>query len=178
MPKSTMTQKERYFKKLEEQQQAAAAAAAAAEPPRTTGSVRSNDTDSKTTGVFANFGVYHEQLGAVMIPNGTDVGYIRRKQMNFNNSAGELSEGQQILVVKQATSNAIIDFIEAVTQNMVNYGERTLEITPVNVTELTEDTVVINFFNKYQYAIVLVNTNAEREGTVEVNKENIAALFA
>ena len=172
--KSTKSQKDLFFAKLAQQQEAQAEVQS-----HTTGSViRNNNSDDKTTGVFANFGVYHEQLGAVMIPNGTDVGYIRRKQMNFNNSAGELSEGQQILVVKQATSNAIIDFIEAVTQNMVNYGERTLEITPVNVTELTEDTVVINFFNKYQYAIVLVNTNAEREGTVEVNKENIAALFA
>ena len=172
--KSTKSQKDLFFAKLAQQQEAQAAVQS-----HTTGSaVRSNNTDDKLTGIFANFGVYHEQLGAVMIPNGTDVGYIRRKQMNFNNSAGELSEGQQILAVKQATSNAIIDFIEAVAQNMVNHGERTLEITPVNVTELTEDTVVINFFNKYQYAIVLVNTNAEREGTVEVNKESIAALFA
>lgn len=172
--KSIKSQKDLFFAKLAQQQEAQAAVQS-----HTTGSVvRSNNTDNKSIGIFANFGVYHEQLGAVMIPNGTDVGYIRRKQMNFNNSAGELSEGQQILAVKQATSNAIIDFIEAVAQNMVNHGERTLEITPVNVTELTEDTVVINFFNKYQYAIVLVNTNAEREETVEVNKESIAALFA
>ena len=102
MPKSTLSQKELFFRKLEEQQrqqEAAAAATPAAEPPRTTGSVRSNE-DSKTTGVFVNQGIYHPSLGVIALSYGVDAGYIARKPMKFNSSNGELSEGQQMLAAK------------------------------------------------------------------------------
>ena len=88
MPKTTMTQKELYFKKLEERQRQQEAAAAATEPPpRTTGGSvpRSND-ESKTSGVFVNQGVYHPTLGVIALSYGIDAGYIARKPLKFSNT--------------------------------------------------------------------------------------------
>ena len=182
MPKSTMTQKERYFKKLEEQQQAAAAAAAAeppAEPPRTSGSARSNDTETKTSGVFVNQGVYHPSLGVIALSYGVDAGYIARKTLKFNSSNGELSEGQQALAAKQAISQAYTDMVQSLALDMLKNGTRDLDITPENIGELTDNPVVINLFTKCQLGITLVNTNVDKDDSnVEVNQENLANLFA
>ena len=176
MPKSTMSQKELYFKKLEEQQQQAAAAAAA-EPPRTTGSVRSND-ESKTSGVFVNQGVYHPSLGVIALSYGVDAGYIARKPMKFN-SNGELSEGQQALAAKQAISQAYTGMIQDLALTMLENGTRDMEITPENIGELTDNPVVINLFNKCQLGITLVNTNVDKDTVgMDINQESLANLFA
>ena len=181
MPKSTMSQKELFFKKLEEQQrQQEAAAAAATEPPRTTGSIRSNDTDSKTTGVFVNQGVYHPSLGVIALSYGVDAGYISRKPMKFNNTSGELSEGQQGLAAKQAISQAYTDVIKNLAQNMLDTGTRDIDVTPENIGELTDNPVVINLFVKHQLGITLVNTNVDKDdaSVVDINKAELANLFA
>ena len=183
MPKSTKSQKELYFQKLEEQQrqqEAAAAAAAASEPPRTTGSVRSNnDTDSKTSGVFVNQGVYHPSLGVIALTNGTDAGYIARKAMKFNSANGELSEGQQALAAKQAVSQAYTGMIQDLALTMLKDGVRDMEVTPENIREITDSQVLINLFTKCQLGVTLVNTNVDRDkDDVDINQENLASLFA
>ena len=184
MPKSTMTQKELYFKKLEQQRQreeeeAAAAAASESTPPRTTGSVRSNnDTDSKS-GVFVNQGVYHPSLGVIALTNGADAGYIARKAMKFNSSNGELSEGQQALAAKQAVSQAYTGMIQDLALTMLKNGTRDMEVTPENIREITENPVLINLFTKCQLGVTLVNTNVDKDkDDVDINQENLANLFA
>ena len=179
MPKSTKSQKELYFKKLEEQQRQQEAEAAAAEPPRTTGSVRSNDTHSKTSGVFVNQGVYHPSLGVIALSYGVDAGYIARKAMKFNSSSGELSEGQQVLAAKQAISQAYTGMVQGIALGMLKNGTRELDITPENIGELTDNPVVINLFTKCQLGLTLVNTNVERDDAgVEINQNTLASLFA
>ena len=179
MPKSTKTQKELYFERLQQQQEEAAAAAAAAEPPRTTGSVRSNDTDSKTTGVFVNQGIYHPTLGVIALSYGVDAGYIARKPMKFNSSNGELSEGQQLLAAKQAISQAYTGMVQSLALDMLKNGTRDTEITPENIGELTDNPLLINLFNKCQLGITLVNTNVDLgDSSPDINQENLANLFA
>ena len=180
MPKTTMSQKERYFTKLEEQQQAAAEAAAAAEPPRTTGSARSNnDTETKTTGVFVNQGIFHPTLGVIALSYGVDAGYIARKPMKFNSSSGELSEGQQVLAAKQAISQAYTGLVQEIALDMLGNNTRDMEITPENIRHLTDSMVLINLFNKCQLGITLVNTNVERDDAVDnINQDTLANLFA
>ena len=182
MPKSTMSQKELFFKKLEEQQQQQqeAAAAASAEAARTTGSIRSNDTDnSKTTGVFVNQGVYHPTLGVIALSYGVDAGYIARKAMKFNSSSGELSEGQQVLAAKQAISQAYTGLLQSLALDMLKNNTRDMEITPENIREITENPVLINLFTKCQLGITLVNTNVDKDkDDVDINQENLANLFA
>ena len=141
MPKSTKSQKELYFQKLEEQrrqqEEAAAAAAASSEPERTTGSVRSNnDTDSKS-GIFVNQGVYHPSLGVIALTNGTDAGYIARKAMKFNSANGELSEGQQALAAKQAVSQAYTGLVQSIALDMLKNLEPLVHVV-VTVTIRTE----------------------------------------
>ena len=183
MPKSTKSQKELYFQKLEEQrrqqEEAAAAAAASSEPERTTGSVRSNnDTDSKS-GVFVNQGVYHPSLGVIALTSGTDAGYIARKAMKFNSNGGELSEGQQALAAKQAISQAYTGMIQDLALTMLKDGTRDMEITPENIREITENPVLINLFTKCQLGVTLVNTNVDKDkDDVDINQENLANLFA
>ena len=176
MPKSTKSQKEIFFEKLEQQQQEAAAAA---EPPRTTGSVRSNDTDSKTTGVFVNQGVYHPTLGVIALSYGVDAGYIARKAMKFNSSNGELSEGQQALAAKQAISQAYTGLVQDIALDMLSSGTRDIDITPENIKEFTDNQVVINLFNKCQLGATLVNTNVDKDdANVDINQASLANLFA
>ena len=180
MPKSTKSQKELYFERLQQQrEEAAAAAAGSSEPPRTTGSARSNnDTETKTTGVFVNQGVYHPSLGVIALSYGVDAGYIARKAMKFNNN-GELSEGQRILATKQAVSQAYTGMIQDLSLTMLKDGIRDAEITPENIREITENPVLINLFTKYQLGIVLVNTGVDRDdANVDINQENLANLFA
>ena len=182
MPKSTLSQKELFFRKLEEQQrqqEAAAAATPAAEPPRTTGSVRSNDTDSKTTGVFVNQGVFHPSLGVIALTYGTDAGYIARKTLKFNSSGGELSEGQQALMAKQAISQAYTGLVQNLALTMLEEGIRSVDITPENIGDFTDNPVLITLFNKCQLGVTLVNTNVDKdEDNVHVNQESLANLFA
>ena len=179
MPKSTMSQKELFFKKLEEQQRQQQEAAAATEPPRTSGSVRSNDTDSKTTVVFVNQGVYHPSLGVIALSYGVDAGYISRKPMKFNNTSGELSEGQQGLAAKQAVSQAYTGMVQSLAQGMLDTGTRAIDVTPENIGELTDNPVVINLFTKCQIGITLVNTNVDKgDANVDINQESLANLFA
>ena len=174
MPKSTMSQKELFFKKLEEQQQQQEAAAAA----RTTGAIRSNDTDSKTTGVFVNQGVYHPSLGVIALSYGVDAGYIARKALKFN-SNGELSEGQQALMAKQVISQAYTGMIQSVALDMLKEGTRSVDITPENIRDFTDNPVIINLFSKCQLGITLVNTNVDKdEDNVDINQESLANLFA
>ena len=180
MPKSSMSQKERFFKRLEEQQQAAAAAAAT-EPPRTTGSggsVRSNDTETKTTGVFVNQGIYHPSLGVIALSYGVDAGYIARKTLKFNSNGGELSEGQQALAAKQAVSQAYTGLVQEIALTMLKDGTREAEITPENIRSLTDSMVLINLFNKCQLGITLVNTNVDKDTDVEFDQDGLAELFA
>ena len=180
MPKSSMSQKERFFKRLEEQQQAAAAAAAT-EPPRTTGSggsVRSNDTETKTTGVFVNQGIYHPSLGVIALSYGVDAGYIARKTLKFNSNGGELSEGQQALAAKQAVSQAYTGLVQEIALTMLKDGTREAEITPGNIRSLTDSMVLINLFNKCQLGITLVNTNVDKDTDVEFDQDGLAELFA
>ena len=183
MPKTTMTQKELYFKKLEEQQrqqEAAAAAAATEPPPRTTGGSvpRSND-ESKTSGVFVNQGIYHPSLGVIALSYGVDAGYIARKPMKFNSSNGELSEGQQILAAKQAVSQAYTSLVQELALTMLENGTRDLDITPENIGELTDNPMLINLFTKCQLGVTLVNTNVDKDtvGT-DINPAELANLFA
>ena len=176
MPKSTKSQKELYFEKLQQQQEAAAAVA---EPPRTSGSVRSNDTDSKTTGVFVNQGVYHPTLGVIALSYGVDAGYIARKAMKFNSSNGELSEGQQALAAKQAISQAYTGLVQDIALDMLSSGTRDIDITPENIQEFTDNQVVINLFNKCQLGVTLVNTNVDKDdANVDINQASLANLFA
>ena len=180
MPKSTKSQKELYFQKLEEQrrQQEEAAAAAASEPERTTGSARSNNEDSSKSGVFVNQGVYHPSLGVIALSYGVDAGYIARKAMKFNNN-GELSEGQRILATKQAVSQAYTGMIQDLSLTMLKDEIRDMEVTPENIHDLTDSPVLINLFTKYQLGIVLVNTGVDRDdANVDINQENLANLFA
>ena len=180
MPKSTKSQKELYFERLQQQREEAAAAAAAgsSEPPRTTGSARSNDTETKTTGVFVNQGVYHPSLGVIALSYGVDAGYIARKAMKFNNN-GELSEGQRILATKQAVSQAYTGMIQDLSLTMLKDEIRDMEVTPENIHDLTDSPVLINLFTKYQLGIVLVNTGVDRDdANVDINQENLANLFA
>ena len=180
MPKSTKSQKELYFKKLEEQQRQQEEAAAAAEPPPkpSGGSVRSND-ESKTSGVFVNQGVYHPTLGVIALSYGVDAGYIARKPMKFNSSNGELSEGQQALAAKQAISQAYTGMIQDLALTMLQNGTRDMEITPENIGELTDNSLLINLFNKCQLGITLVNTNVDKDdASVDINKAELANLFA
>ena len=180
MPKSTMTQKELYFKKLEEQQRQQEAAAAATEPPpRTSGSVPRSNDESKTSGVFVNQGVYHPTLGVIALSYGVDAGYIARKAMKFNSSNGELSEGQQMLAAKQAISQAYTSLVQELALTMLENGTRDMEITPENIGELTDNPMLINLFNKCQLGITLVNTNVDKDtvGT-DINQAELANLFA
>ena len=180
MPKSTMSQKELFFKRLEEQQRQQEEAAAAAEPPpRTTGSVRgNNDTESKTSGVFVNQGVYHPTLGVIALSYGVDAGYIARKPMKFNSSSGELSEGQQALAAKQSISQAYTGLVQDLALTMLQNGTRDLDITPENIGELTDNPMLINLFTKCQLGITLVNTNVDKDSTnVDINQESLANLF-
>ena len=180
MPKSTMSQKELYFKKLEEQQRQQEEAAAAAEPPpRPSGSVRgNNDTESKTSGVFVNQGIYHPTLGVIALSYGVDAGYIARKPMKFN-SNGELSEGQQILAAKQAVSQAYTGLLQDLALDMVATKTRDMEVTPENIRDLTDNPVLINLFTKCQLGVTLVNTNVERDDAgAEIDQESLANLFA
>ena len=179
MPKSTKSQKELFFKKLEEQRQQAAAAEPATEPPRTTGSVRSNDTETKTTGVFVNQGVYHPTLGVIALSYGVDAGYIARKTLKFNSSNGELSEHQQVLALRQAISQAYTDMVQSLALDMLKNNMRDADITPENVREITDNPMLINLFNKCQLGVTLVNTNVERDdGSVDINPNSLANLFA
>ena len=182
MPKTTMTQKELYFKKLEEQQrqqEAAAAAAATEPPPRTSGSVPRSNDESKTSGVFVNQGVYHPTLGVIALSYGVDAGYIARKPMKFNSSNGELSEGQQMLAAKQSISQSYTSLVQELALTMLENGTRDLDITPENIGELTDNQVVINLFTKCQLGITLVNTNVDKDSTnVDINQESLANLFA
>ena len=182
MPKSTKSQKELYFEKLQQQQEAAAAAAAAEpEPPRTSGSVRSNnDSESKTTGVFVNQGIFHPTLGVIALSYGVDAGYIARKPMKFNSSSGELSEGQQVLAAKQAISQAYTGLVQEIALDMLGNNTRDMEITPENIREITDNPVVINLFTKCQLGITLVNTNVDKDkdANVEINQASLAELFA
>ena len=180
MPKTTMTQKELYFKKLEEQQRQQEAAAAATEPPpRTSGSVPRSNDESKTSGVFVNQGVYHPTLGVIALSYGVDAGYIARKPMKFNSSNGELSEGQQMLAAKQAISQAYTSLVQELALTMLENGTRDMEITPENIGELTDNPMLINLFNKCQLGITLVNTNVDKDtvGT-DINQAELANLFA
>ena len=180
MPKSTMTQRELYFKKLEEQQRQQEEAAAAAEPPpRPSGSVRgNNDTESKTSGVFVNQGIYHPSLGVIALSYGVDAGYIARKPMKFN-SNGELSEGQQILAAKQAVSQAYTGLLQDLALDMVATKTRDMEVTPENISHLTDNPLLINLFTKHQLGVTLVNTNVERDDAgAEIDQESLANLFA
>ena len=178
MPKSTMSQKELYFKKLEEQQRQQEAAAAATEPPRTTGSVRSNDTDSKTSGVFVNQGVFHPNLGVIALSYGVDAGYIARKPMKFNSSNG-LSDAQQALVAKQSISQSYTGMVQSIALDMLKNGIRDMDVTPENIGELTDNPVLINLFTKCQLGITLVNTNVDLgDSSPDINQENLANLFA
>ena len=178
MPKSTMSQKELYFKKLEEQQRQQEEAAAAAEPPRTTGSVRSND-ESKTSGVFVNQGVYHPSLGVIALSYGVDAGYIARKPLKFNNTSGELSEGQQVLAAKQAISQAYTGMVQSLALDMLKNNTRDVDITPENIRSLTDNPMLINLFTKCQLGITLVNTNVDKDdANVDINQESLANLFA
>ena len=181
MPKSTMSQKELFFKKLEEQQRQQQQQEA--EPPRTTGSgsgsARSNDTDSKTTGVFVNQGIFHPSLGVIALSYGVDAGYIARKTLKFNNTSGELSEGQQMLAAKQAISQAYTSLVQDLALDMLKNNTRDLDITPENIGELTDNPLLINLFNKCQLGVTLVNTNVDKDGAnVEVNQAGLANLFA
>ena len=178
MPKSTMSQKELFFKKLEEQQQQQQEAAAAA-AARTTGSVRSNDTDSKTTGVFVNQGIYHPSLGVIALSYGVDAGYIARKTLKFNSSNGELSEGQQALMAKQAISQAYTGLVQDIALDMLKESTRDRDITPENIGELTDNPLLINLFTKCQLGVTLVNTNVDKDtvGT-DINQAELANLFA
>ena len=180
MPKSTKSQKELYFQKLEEQRrQQEEAAAAASEPERTTGSARSNNEDSSKSGVFVNQGVYHPSLGVIALTSGTDAGYIARKAMKFNSNGGELSEGQQILATKQAVSQAYTGMIQDLALTMLKNGTRDMEVTPENIREITENPVLINLFTKCQLGVTLVNTNVDKDkDDVDINQENLANLFA
>ena len=180
MPKSTKSQKELYFQKLEEQRrQQEEAAAAASEPERTTGSARSNNEYSSKSGVFVNQGVYHPSLGVIALTSGTDAGYIARKAMKFNSSNGELSEGQQALAAKQAISQAYTGMIQDLALTMLKNGVRDMEITPENIREITDSSVLINLFTKCQLGITLVNTNVDKDkDDVDINQENLANLFA
>ena len=178
MPKSTKSQKELFFEKLAQQQEQEAPAAAT-EPPRTSGSVRSNDTDSKTTGVFVNQGVYHPTLGVIALSYGVDAGYIARKAMKFNSSNGELSEGQQALAAKQAISQAYTGLVQDIALDMLSSGTRDIDITPENIQEFTDNQVVINLFNKCQLGVTLVNTNVDKDdANVDINQASLANLFA
>ena len=178
MPKSTKSQKEIFFEKLEEQQRQQAATAAAAEPPRTTGSVRSNDTDSKATGVFVNQGIFHPVLGVIALSYGVDAGYIARKPMKFN-SNGELSEGQQALAAKQAVSQAYTGMVQSLALDMLKNGTRDVDITPENIREINDNPVLINMFTKYQLGLTLVNTNVDKDdANVDINQDTLANLFA
>ena len=177
MPKSTKSQKELYFERLQQQQEAAAAASA--EPPRTTGSVRSNDTDSKTTGVFVNQGIFHPSLGVIALSYGVDAGYIARKEMKFNSTTGELSEAQQALSAKQALSQAYTGLIQDLSLEMLKNDTREMEVTPENIREISDNPVLVNMFTKCQLGVTLVNTNVERGGgNVEINQASLANLFA
>ena len=179
MPKSNMSQRELYFKKLEEQQRQQEEAAAAAEPPPkpSGGSVRSND-ESKTSGVFVNQGIFHPSLGVIALSYGVDAGYIARKPMKFN-SNGELSEGQKMLAAKQAISQAYTGMIQDLALTMLQNGTRDMEITPENIGELTDNSLLINLFNKCQLGITLVNTNVDKDdASVDINKAELANLFA
>ena len=180
MPKSTMTQKELYFKKLEEQQRQQEAAAAATEPPpRTSGSVPRSNDESKTSGVFVNQGVFHPTLGVVALSYGVDAGYIARKPMKFNSSNGELSEGQQMLAAKQAISQAYTGMVQDLALTMLENGTRDIDVTPENIREITDNAMLINLFNKCQLGITLVNTNVDKDNTnVDINQESLAELFA
>ena len=180
MPKSTMSQKELYFKKLEEQQRQQEAAAAATEPPpRTSGSVPRSNDESKTSGVFVNQGVYHPSLGVIALSYGVDAGYIARKPMKFNSSNGELSEGQQALAAKQSISQAYTGMVQDLALTMLQNGTRDLDITPENIGELTDNPLLINLFTKHQLGITLVNTNVDKDTVgVDINQESLANLFA
>ena len=181
MPKTTMTQKELYFKKLEEQQrqQEAAAAAATEPPPRTSGSVPRSNDESKTSGVFVNQGVYHPTLGVIALAYGVDAGYIARKPMKFNNSNGELSDGQQMLAAKQSISQSYTGLVQSLALTMLENGTRDMDITPENIGELTDEQVLINLFTKCQLGVTLVNTNVDKDSTnVDINQEALANLFA
>ena len=180
MPKSTKTQKELYFERLQQQQEEAAAAAAAAEPPRTTGSARSNnDSETKTTGVFVNQGIFHPSLGVIALSYGVDAGYIARKTLKFNSANGELSEGQQALAAKQAISQAYTGMIQDLSLTMLKNGARDVEITPENIREITDSPMLINLFTKCQLGVTLVNTNVDKDDSnVDINQENLANLFA
>lgn len=172
--KSTKSQKDLFFAKLAQQQEAQAA-----EQFHTTGStIRNNNADDKTTGVFVNQGVYHPTLGVIALSYGVDAGYIARKPMKFSNTSGELSEGQQALAARQAISQAYTGMIQDLAQDMLIDGIRDLDITPENIAQITENTVLINLFTKCQLGVTLVNTNVERVDNVEINQDNIADLFA
>ena len=99
--------------------------------------------------------------------------------MKFNNSNGELSEGQQALAAKQAISQAYTGMIQDLALTMLENGTRDMEITPENIGELTDNPMLINLFNKCQLGITLVNTNVERDdANVDIKQESLAALFA
>ena len=180
MPKSTKSQKELFFQKLEEQQRQQQEAAAAAEPPRTTGSVRSNDTDSKTTGVFVNQGIFHPSLGVIALTYGTDAGYIARKAMKFNRSSdGELSEGQQALAAKQAISQTYTGLVQGIALDMLKNNTRDADITPENIRHLTDNPMLINLFIKCQLGVTLVNIGVDKDDAqLDINQAGLAELFA
>ena len=172
--KSTKSQKDLFFAKLAQQQEAQAV-----EQSHTTGStIRNNNSDDKTTGVFVNQGVYHSTLGVIALSYGVDAGYIARKPMKFSNTSGELSEGQQALAARQAISQAYTGMIQDLAQDMLIDGIRDLDITPENIAQITENPVLINLFTKCQLGVTLVNTNVERADNVEINQDNLANLFA
>ena len=172
--KTAKSQKELFFEKLALSQQETKDAkdAAVAKALR-----NANSGETKTTGVFVNQGIYHPELGVIALSNGMDSGYLQRKLMKFHNSEGKLSDGQQILAARQAVSRVYTDLIQQLALGMLESRTHTLELTPENISEFTEDAIITNLFNKYQLGITLVNANVERYDAIEVNQTNLAALF-
>ena len=132
---------------------------------------------TKTTGVFINQGIFHPSLGVIALSNGMDSGYIQRKLMKFHNSSGELSDGQQLLAARQAVSRVYTDLLQQLALGMLESRTHTLELTPENISEFTEDEIITNLFKKYQLGISLVNANVERLDAIEVNQSSLAKLF-
>ena len=174
--KTTKSQKDIFFERLaQSQQQQAKQQQPDAKIAKALRSANASET--KTTGVFVNMGIYHPSLGVVALGSGIDSGYIQRKLMKFHNASGEMSDGQQLLAARQAVSRVYTDFIQQLAQDMLDAGMHSLEINPDNIGEFTEDEILLNLFKKYQLGISLINTNVERLDAIEVDQTSLASLF-